>query len=318
MAKHKLFKLGAATALTVTGVSAITSLKTVRAANFTAIKRVKISYLPGKSLNIWTSYNNGKFMGYRAKDGTVWNVAETAVDSKGNLWYKVGTREWIEARYTVDVDEDSQIDTLSKSKSKKKSSIVNLANKVKKSTKKDTKTATSTSSATKTTTTSKNISTNKAAEVKKVQQIVNAAVKKTQTTSSVQASSRAGAIVSLAKQQIGKPYVWGANGPDSFDCSSLVQYVYQKAAGVNLPRTTYDQIKVGQTVYAKSQSNNQPVSANDLQVGDLLFWGSETAPYHVAIYIGNNQYVNAATPEQGTILQTLTSYYSPTIVKRVL
>lgn len=318
MAKHKLFKLGAATALTVTGVSAITSLKTVRAANFTAIKRVKISYLPGKSLNIWTSYNNGKFMGYRAKDGTVWNVAETAVDSKGNLWYKVGTREWIEARYTVDVDEDGQINTLSKSKSKKKSSIVNLANKVKKSTKKDTKTATSTSSATKTTTTSKKTSTNKAAEVKKVQQIVNAAVKKTQTTSSVQASSRAGAIVSLAKQQIGKPYVWGANGPDSFDCSSLVQYVYQKAAGVNLPRTTYDQIKVGQTVYAKSQSNNQPVSANDLQVGDLLFWGSETAPYHVAIYIGNNQYVNAATPEQGTILQTLTSYYSPTIVKRVL
>ncbi|GAA0196314.1 hypothetical protein GCM10008918_17390 [Lactobacillus kefiranofaciens subsp. kefiranofaciens] len=107
MAKHKLFKLGAAAALTVTGVSALTSLKTVRAASFTAIKRVKINYLPGKSLNIWTNYNNGKFMGYRAKDGTIWNVAETAVDKKGNLWYKVGTREWIEARYTVDVDKDA-------------------------------------------------------------------------------------------------------------------------------------------------------------------------------------------------------------------
>ena len=79
MSKHKLFKLGAAAALSVTGVS--------------AIKRVKISYLPGKSLNIWTNYENGKFMGYRAKDGSVWNVAETAVDSKGSLWYKVGTRE---------------------------------------------------------------------------------------------------------------------------------------------------------------------------------------------------------------------------------
>ena len=86
MSKHKLFKLGAAAALSVTGVSAITSLKTVRAANFTAVKRVKISYLPGKSLNIWTNYENGKFMGYRAKDGSVWNVAETAVDSKGSLW----------------------------------------------------------------------------------------------------------------------------------------------------------------------------------------------------------------------------------------
>ena len=71
MSKHKLFKLGAAAALSVTGVSAITSLKTVRAANFTAVKRVKISYLPGKSLNIWTNYENGKFMGYRAKDGSV-------------------------------------------------------------------------------------------------------------------------------------------------------------------------------------------------------------------------------------------------------
>ena len=101
--KHNFFKVGAAAALTVTGVSAITSMKTVRAANFTAIKQVKISYLPGKSLNIWTNYENGQFMGYRAKDGTVWNVAETALDKKGNLWYKVGTREWIEARYTVDV-----------------------------------------------------------------------------------------------------------------------------------------------------------------------------------------------------------------------
>ena len=71
-------------------------------------------------------------------------------------------------------------------------------------------------------------------------------------------------------------------------------------------------------VIMKREANGQPVSASNLQVGDLLFWGSESAPYHVAIYIGNNQYVNAATPEQGTILQTMTSYFAPTIVKRVL
>ena len=135
MSKHKLFKLGAAAALSVTGGSAITSLKTVRAANFTAIKRVKISYLPGKSLNIWTNYENGKFMGYRAKDGSVWNVAETAVDSKGGLWYKVGTREWIEARYTVDASEEEPVKTATKT-TKKKSSVVNLANKVKQPTQK--------------------------------------------------------------------------------------------------------------------------------------------------------------------------------------
>lgn len=291
MSKHKLFKLGAAAALSVTGVSAITSLKTVRAANFTAIKRVKISYLPGKSLNIWTNYENGKFMGYRAKDGSVWNVAETAVDSKGSLWYKVGTREWIEARYTVDVNEETPVKTGAKT-TKKKSAVVNLANKVKQATQKK--------------------KTTKADKVKKANQIVNKTVKKTTAnkktnTSSIQASSRAASVVALAKEQVGKPYVWGATGPDRFDCSGLVQYVYQHAAGINLPRTTYDQVKVGQTV-----------PLDELQAGDLVFWGSETAPYHVAIYIGNNQYVNSATPDQGTILQNMSSYYYPTIAKRVL
>lgn len=293
MSKHKLFKLGAAAALSVTGVSAITSLKTVRAANFTAIKRVKISYLPGKSLNIWTNYENGKFMGYRAKDGSVWNVAETAVDSKGSLWYKVGTREWIEARYTVDVNEEEPVKTAAKT-TKKKSAVVNLANKVKQATQKK--------------------KTTKADKVKKANQIVNETVKKTTAKkktdnkiSSVQASSKAASVVALAKEQVGKPYVWGATGPDKFDCSGLVQYVYQHAAGINLPRTTYDQVKVGQTV-----------PLDQLQAGDLVFWGSETAPYHVAIYIGNNQYVNSATPDQGTILQNMSSYYTPTIAKRVL
>lgn len=291
MSKHKLFKLGAAAALSVTGVSAITSLKTVRAANFTAVKRVKISYLPGKSLNIWTNYENGKFMGYRAKDGSVWNVAETAVDSKGSLWYKVGTREWIEARYTVDVSEEEPVKTATKT-TKKKSPVANLANKVKRATQKK--------------------KTTKEDKVKKANQIVNETVKKTTAnkktnTSSIQASSKAASVVALAKEQVGKPYVWGATGPDKFDCSGLVQYVYQHAAGINLPRTTYDQVKVGQTV-----------PLDKLQAGDLVFWGSETAPYHVAIYIGNNQYVNSATPEQGTILQNMSSYYYPTIAKRVL
>ncbi|MGN9034572.1 C40 family peptidase [Lactobacillus amylovorus] len=291
MSKHKLFKLGAAAALSVTGVSAITSLKTVRAANFTAVKRVKISYLPGKSLNIWTNYENGKFMGYRAKDGSVWNVAETAVDSKGSLWYKVGTREWIEARYTVDVNEEEPVKTAAKT-TKKKSPVANLANKVKRATQKK--------------------KTTKEDKVKKANQIVNETVKKTTAnkktnTSSIQASSKAASVVALAKEQVGKPYVWGATGPDKFDCSGLVQYVYQHAAGINLPRTTYDQVKVGQTV-----------PLDKLQAGDLVFWGSETAPYHVAIYIGNNQYVNSATPDQGTILQNMSSYYYPTIAKRVL
>lgn len=57
---------------------------------------------------------------------------------------------------------------------------------------------------------------------------------------------------------------------------------------------------------------------NQLQPGDLLYWGSTEAPYHVGIYVGNNQYVSAATPEQGVVLQTISSYFYPCVAKRVL
>ncbi|GAA3638573.1 C40 family peptidase [Lactobacillus hamsteri] len=300
--KNRLFKIGAAAAITVTGLGAVTSLKKpVAASTFkTAIKRVKINYLPGKGVRIWTNYNAGRFMGFRAKDGTEWNVVKTAVDKSGNLWYMVGDNEWIQARYTVDVDTSQNTQattsTVKKTKTVKKSKISNLAKKAK-------------DKVTAVTNTQKKQEKEQAkiekkkANVKQAKQIVEQTINK---NTSSQAPDKVNGIVALAKSEIGKPYVWGAVGPDSFDCSGLVQYIYEKY-GVNMPRTTYDQVKVGQTV-----------SMDSLQPGDLLFWGSTTAPYHVAIYIGNNQYVNSATPEQGTILQTISSYYYPTIAKRVL
>lgn len=124
---------------------------------------------------------------------------------------------------------------------------------------------------------------------------------------SVQATGNASAVVTLAASQLGKPYVWGASGANSFDCSGLTSYVYSHAAGVKLGRTTYDQVKQGTTI-----------SLKNLQPGDLLFWGSASAPYHVGIYVGNNQYIHAATPGQGVIKQTLSSYFYPSVAKRIL
>lgn len=327
---HKLFKLGAAAALTLTGISTATSFKTVSASSFVALKRVKINYLPGKGLKIWTSYNNGEFMGFRAKDGTEWNVAKTALDKDGNLWYKVGTREWIQARYTVDVDTTATKDTQKKTKAATvtktattttdKTAQSSSAQKTPKTTAKpEEKTSTAKTATTKTSVIKKTIAKVKkastATKTTKAAKTTKTATKTTATktaaksnkSASTQASSRANAIVALAKQEVGKPYVWAGASEDGFDCSGLVQYVYSHAAGINMPRTTYDQVKVGTTV-----------SMDQLQAGDLIYWGDTSAPYHVAIYIGNNQYVNAATPEQGVILQTLTSYYYPSIAKRVL
>lgn len=122
-----------------------------------------------------------------------------------------------------------------------------------------------------------------------------------------QAPSKASAVVALAKSELGKPYIMGATGPNAFDCSGLVQFVFKNAVGINLPRTTQTQVTVGKTV-----------PMNKLKAGDLLFWGKTISPYHVAIYIGNNKYINSATPAQGTIVQTISSGYYPSVAKRVL
>lgn len=111
--------------------------------------------------------------------------------------------------------------------------------------------------------------------------------------------------INLLKQQLGKPYVWGDEGPDSFDCSGLVQYIYKNALGINLPRVSYDQSKVGQAV-----------SREDLQVGDLVFFDTmnKGRVSHVGIYIGNNEFIHAANSKKGVIKSSLTGYYDKKFV----
>lgn len=117
----------------------------------------------------------------------------------------------------------------------------------------------------------------------------NVAPKKQQNVSSNNNESTAQlqqAIVKYAEQFLGRPYVWGATGPNAFDCSGLTSYVYRHF-GYNIGRTTYQQIDAG-----------TPVSLNDLQPGDLLFFGNPEAPDHVVMYIGNHQYIQAPQPGQ--------------------
>jgi cell wall-associated NlpC family hydrolase len=87
--------------------------------------------------------------------------------------------------------------------------------------------------------------------------------------------------VQTALAQIGDPYVWGAGGPSSFDCSGLMQYAYA-AAGVQLPHSSRVQSTMG-----------TPVSRSELQPGDLVFFYSPVS--HVGMYVGNGKMVHAAT-----------------------
>lgn len=109
------------------------------------------------------------------------------------------------------------------------------------------------------------------------------------------ASSKGAKALAFARAQIGKPYVWGATGPTSYDCSGLTQAAW-KAAGVDLPRTTWDQVKVGQRVATK-----------DLQPGDLVFFYDDIS--HVGMYMGDGKMVHA--PKPGASVREESIYYMP-------
>jgi cell wall-associated NlpC family hydrolase len=95
-------------------------------------------------------------------------------------------------------------------------------------------------------------------------------------------NSRAAEAVAYAYGKLGSPYVWGATGPDAFDCSGLAQAAY-RAAGISLPRTTYAQINAGRRI-----------SRSELLPGDLVFFYSGIS--HVGIYVGNGQMIHAPNP----------------------
>jgi len=99
-------------------------------------------------------------------------------------------------------------------------------------------------------------------------------------------SGDGGAVVAFARAQIGKPYVYGASGPNSYDCSGLTMAAY-KTVGINLPHSSNLQLNIGQKIGLKK----------DLQPGDLLYPSIPgTIAGHVQIYAGGNSIIEAAKP----------------------
>lgn len=114
-------------------------------------------------------------------------------------------------------------------------------------------------------------------------------------------SASGNAIVDFAYGYVGAPYVYGAAGPSSFDCSGFTSFVFRNAAGIDITRTTYTQIGVG-----------TPVSYGELQPGDLVFtYGLD----HVGIYVGGGQYIHAPQPGDSVKVSPVTSFYA---ARRVL
>jgi len=97
-----------------------------------------------------------------------------------------------------------------------------------------------------------------------------------------------GQAMTIALAQRGKPYVWAAAGPSSFDCSGLVVYAYAQAGMPGLPHSSSELSTMG-----------VPVAQADLQAGDLVFFGHPV--HHVGIYVGNGLMVNA--PDFGQVVK---------------
>jgi cell wall-associated NlpC family hydrolase len=125
------------------------------------------------------------------------------------------------------------------------------------------------------------------------------------TAGTVSASTAAGAV-SVAEAQIGKPYVWGAAGPNSFDCSGLVMFAYAHV-GVSIDHFTGDQWNEG-----------AHLNRDQLRPGDLVFFAYDTSNpatiHHVGMYIGNGEMVEA--PHTGASVQ-ISSYARPDYIGAV-
>ena len=132
--------------------------------------------------------------------------------------------------------------------------------------------------------------------------------------SNTSVSASASAVIAYAKTLLGKPYVWGAQGPNSFDCSGFTYYVFKNKAGIVLPRTSSEQSKYGTYV-----------SWNNLRAGDLVFFDTNGANNgqvsHVGLYMGNGQMIHASYSQKKIVIANMnTNYYKNSFVngRRVL
>lgn len=124
-------------------------------------------------------------------------------------------------------------------------------------------------------------------------------------SSSSSATGSAASVISFVKAQVGDAYVSGGTGPNSWDCSGLVQAAF-RSVGVDLPRVSQ----------AQSTAGTQ-VSLSNLQPGDILYWGAAGSAYHVGVYVGGGQFVGAQNPSTGVVLRSL-DYDPPSGAIRVL
>ncbi|MQS96766.1 C40 family peptidase [Companilactobacillus halodurans] len=272
----------------------------------------QISYAPASGTTLFNGLGPNKTdSGQRLANGTNWHFSQKVIDWNGDSWYEVGNNAWISGAFTkikntsfneaaakhwdpnfgaVKVTKNSGVYSDSKFSAKQTSqvsagTIVEVASTVQEGS-----------------TIWYETSNGGWLPSTNVQDI---SVKRSAIELNGKTKSQAiEAVIASAKNQLGKPYVWNGKGPDGFDCSGLMQYVFRQVTGQNIGSWTVPQETAGTRV-----------STNQAKRGDLLFWGTPGASYHVALYLGNNQYLNALRPGTNVKIDNISNSFKPKITR---
>lgn len=260
-----------------------------------------INYVPGYGVAVRSTpkYDNN-MTGQYLKHGTSWKVIKTATDANGEKWVDLGKNQWIPAKYLATAANKQMVVT---STTRKVVQVKSLGYSV--SLYSDPNNGTLNGQQVQPGSKWNVVKTAKAAngtvwyDLGLNQWIAasNVSDYTAPSSQSATASTKIQAVINLAKKQLGKPYQWGGKGPAAFDCSGLMYYVFLNATGKNIGGWTVPQ-----------ESAGRQVSVSQLQAGDLVFWGSHGNTYHVGLYLGNNQYLDAPQPGKRVQIASLSSY----------
>lgn len=273
-----------------------------------------IAYAPDSGTDLWQGFGNDKVAtGRKLANGTSWKFFDKVVDFNGDAWYEIGSDQWISGAFTK----------ISNDKFTQSSAQVWDPNYA--AVKADKKTAVYSDS-------NFNSATKNSIDASQIEQVVSTvltgntiwyeksdggwlpstavsevSVKRSPVSLNGKTRSEVlDEVINVAKQQLGKPYVWNGKGPNNFDCSGLMQYVFRQVTGQNIGGWTVPQETAG-----------TKVSLNQLERGDLVFWGNAGATYHVGLYLGNNQYLNALKPGTNVKIDSITNSFKPSFGVRI-
>lgn len=274
----------------------------------------QINYVPNYGIMVWNDYSNQKkITGQILKHGSIWKFFKKTIDQDGNSWYQVGKNQWISGDY-IKIKQSN----LNKTQAKiwdpnfafmevlKNSPVYSNgsfhASKIRQINRGNSVELTSTIL-------NGNLIWYELSNGGWLPSSVMSPITTTRPRILLNNRTKGQVIDQLiitAKQQLGKPYVWDGKGPNSFDCSGLMQYIFKKVTGKNIGSWTVPQ-----------ESSGVKVKLNQLQKGDLLFWGASGSSYHVALYLGNNTYIHALRPGTYIKIDQISNNFAPSFGVRI-